>query len=176
VTEPGSSFGLVAGDVAIDGARTAFRTAGFADAAIGRPQPIPGAASLRLLVGFGDDAGYAVQVHDGAAGSIVPLGGRRPHGSSLDVPPWTGAFPDAASSRLELEPRGAPPLICRPRSRVALLRPLDAAGARYARISFGVADFEWGALGTGSGFFEHVEVQTAPASARGAAELGPAAG
>jgi hypothetical protein len=177
-TEPGSSYGPVHGEVAIDGRATAIRTAGFADAAIGRPARVPGTAALRLLAGFGGGAGFTVQMQDGAPGSIVRLGPGHPDTvppqGPLEVAPWPGGALDGAPSGLVLEPCDAPPLVCRPRSRVALLRPLD--GARYARVSFGVAEFEWGDLGTGSGFFEHLEVQPAPVSDGEAADPGPAAG
>jgi len=144
-------FGRVDGNLCIDGRRHRIATGAFANA--GGLRASGARRQTMLAADFGDGRGLLVRSSDDPTRSLAwgfaPDGMRAldpaPVAVSLDGDRFTPQRFDRAGA-------GEPALCAHPRSRMPILRPTGHGG--YARVTFGVARFEWGAH-TGWGLYEH---------------------
>jgi hypothetical protein len=146
-------YGEVRGQVRLGGATYNVDTLGFSDAAVAR---LAGQPATRLCAAFGRAlavvARFPARDGDGAAARLTPAGWLAvcPRGLRVDSTGSAGVL-----ERIVLELAGEAPLTASALSSMVVMRPLADGG--HARVTFGFAQFAWGAH-RGTGFYEHGEL------------------
>lgn len=144
-----ATFGLVRGQVEIDGRSARLSTHGFGHVAALRSA---GAAQTMLAASFGADRALVGRL-DGAGG---PSSAVHFHDGAVEAlqAPRLAVIEDGDAytpAGFELHAASIPPLRAEARSRMAILR---SGPHGYVRVAFGVARFAWSGL-EGHGLYEH---------------------
>jgi hypothetical protein len=141
------SFGLVRGEVVLEGHRTEIDAPAFADASFARGVAPGERRRISLAAAFGRELGFTARIGD-----------RDPRVERLDSAGATivGATLDAVSpERIALLLEDGQTLVAEPEGKMSILRPTGPS--EFARISFGVARFVLGGERSGTGFYEYSE-------------------
>ncbi len=148
------SYGRVTGRIRLGERTFAVDTYGFSDPRLALRRLGTRPRQTTLTAAFGADGAVVVRFGDDRdAGTLTQT--RTDGAMSAPVPGMTVHFDGdpLAPDRFVLNPAGAPPLVARVTSRMAIEQP--SGPGHYARITFGMARFTLGGEQSGAGFYEY---------------------